>query len=97
MARAFKFLKRTSLSCGAPGEGTGVTEADNGGVVLTGDALAEAPLAGAAGSGVSSCAARIEATQIESSKMQNESRKVLDMTRDNADFCVGGQAHHLAN
>ena len=96
MARAFKFLKRTSLSWGVPGEGTGVTEADNGGVVLTGDALGEAPLTGVADGGVSSCADRIEATQIESSKMQNESRTVLDMTRDNADFCVVGQAHRLA-
>jgi hypothetical protein len=58
MARAFTFLKRTSLSCGAPGDGTGVTEADNGGVVLTGDAPGEAPLTGAALGGVSSCAER---------------------------------------
>src|SRR5438128_3627638 len=58
IARAFKFLKKTSLSCGAPDEGAGVTEADNGGVVSTGDALAEAPLTGAAGGGVSSWAER---------------------------------------
>ncbi len=60
MARAFKFLKRTSLICGVPGEGTGVTEADNGGVVLTGDALGEAAAVGAAPGGVSSWASEIE-------------------------------------
>ena len=38
--RAFRFLKSTSLNCGAPEEGAGVTEADNGGVVLAGDAAA---------------------------------------------------------
>jgi hypothetical protein len=79
MARAFKFLKRTSLTCGVPEEGTGVTEADNGGVVLTGDALGEAPLTAAAGGGVSSCAERYEATQIESNeKSKPESRAIGD-------------------
>ena len=77
MARAFKFLKRTSLSCGAPGEGTGVTEADNGGVVLTGDALAEAPLTGPAGGGVSSWAFRIDALQIEMDETTRRSRVVM--------------------
>jgi len=77
MARAFKFLKRTSLSWGAPGEGTGVTEADNGGVVLTGDALAEAPLTGPAGGGVSSCAFRIDALQIEMDETTRRSRVVM--------------------
>ena len=48
MERAFKFLKSTSVSCGAVAEGAGVTEADKGGGVLTGDALAEGPLIGAA-------------------------------------------------
>jgi hypothetical protein len=48
MERAFKLLKSTSVSCGAVAEGAGVTEADKGGGVLTGDALAEGPLIGAA-------------------------------------------------
>ncbi len=78
MARAFKFLKRTSLSCVGAGEGTGVTEADNGGVVLTGEALGEAPLTGAAPGGVSSWAGRCEVRQIESSETERtESRPVI--------------------
>ena len=53
--RAFKFLKRTSVNCGAPEEGAGVTEADNGGVVLAGDAAAgELAVAGADAGGGSS-------------------------------------------
>ena len=43
IARALRFLKRTSVSCGALEEGAGVTEADNAGVVLTGDAAGGDP------------------------------------------------------
>src|SRR5437660_12937013 len=74
MARAFRFLKRTSLSCVGAGEGTGVTEADNGGVVLTGEALGEAPLTGAAPGGVSSWAGRWEGRQIESRERERSER-----------------------
>src|SRR5712692_4331308 len=96
MARAFRFLKRTSLSWAGAGEGTGVTEADNGGAVLTGDALGEVPLTGAAPGGVSSCAGRCEVRQIESSKTEkNLTRALIGMTCDNGDFCVVGQARHL--
>ena len=49
IARALRFLKRTSVSCGAPEDGAGVTDADNCGTVLAGDA------AGDAGGGDSSC------------------------------------------
>jgi hypothetical protein len=53
--RAFKFLKSTSVNCGAPEEGAGVTEADNGGVVLAGDtAGGEPPLIGTDAGGDSS-------------------------------------------
>ena len=59
--RALRFLKRTSVSCGAPADGAGVIEADNGGVVLTGDAAGSEPaLTGADAGGVSSCANKIE-------------------------------------
>src|SRR5437660_1146584 len=34
--RALRFLKSTSVPCGAPVDGDGATEADNGGVVLAG-------------------------------------------------------------
>jgi len=52
--RAFRFLKRTSVNCGAPADGAGVTEADSGGVVLAGDAAAEVALIGADAGGDSS-------------------------------------------
>jgi hypothetical protein len=59
--RALRPLKSTSLNCGAPEEGGGVTEADNGGVVLAGDAVAgEAALTGVDAGGDSSCANEIE-------------------------------------
>ena len=55
MERAFKFLKSTSVSCGAPEEGAGVTEAENGGVVVAGDtAGGELALPGADAGGDSS-------------------------------------------
>jgi hypothetical protein len=56
MERAFKFLKRTSVSCGAPGAGAGVTLEDKGGVVFAGEALGDAPPTDQALGGVSSCA-----------------------------------------
>ena len=59
--RAFRFLKRTSVNCGALEAGTGVTEAESGGVVLAGKADGGDP-EGAAGrpGGDSSCASAIE-------------------------------------
>ena len=45
MERAFRFLKSTSVSCGAAGEGV-EADADNGGMVLAGDAVADAALCG---------------------------------------------------
>src|ERR1700736_4118733 len=77
IARAFKFLKSTSLSCAGAGEGTGVTDADTVVVVLTGKAFGEAPLIGAAPGGVSSCAGRIEAVQIEKDETTRRSRVVM--------------------
>ena len=58
--RALRFLKSTSVSCGAVGEGAGVTEEESGGIVLADDAAGEAPLIGGRSGGVSSCADRIE-------------------------------------
>jgi len=53
--RAFRFLKTTSVNWGVPEDGAGVTEADNGGVVLAGDAAAGEPaLIGADAGGDSS-------------------------------------------
>jgi len=54
-------LKSTSVPCGAPVDGTGVTEADNGGVVLAGDAAGGEPAAaGGETGGDSSCANETE-------------------------------------
>jgi hypothetical protein len=36
--RALRFLNRTSVNCAGPDDGAGVTEADNAGVVLAGEA-----------------------------------------------------------
>ena len=84
MARAFKFLKRTSLSCGAPDEGTGVTDADNGGVVLTGDAAGGDPAAaGADAGGDSSWPVTNETAQIEINERQNGIRTVIRMSGEN--------------
>jgi hypothetical protein len=77
MERAFKFLKRTSLSGGAVGEGAGVTVEESGGVVATEDAVGEAPPAGETPGGVSSCAEAKAATQIEASETKNEDRAVM--------------------
>ena len=69
MARAFKFLKSTSVSCGAIGDGAGVTLEDNGGVVAVFDALGDPPPVGDMLGGVSSCAGRKETAHIESNGM----------------------------
>lgn len=77
MERAFKFLKRTSVSGGAVGKGPGVTEEESGGVVVTEDAAGEAPPAGETPGGVSSCAEAKAATQIETSEEKNEDRTIM--------------------
>lgn len=78
MERAFKFLKRTSLSCGAVAVGTGVAAEDNGGVVVTGDAVGAAPTIGAALGGDSSCAEVTHAAEIETNAThKSESRAVI--------------------
>jgi hypothetical protein len=57
MERALRFLKSTSVNCGALEDGAGVTEADNGGVVPAGDAAGgDPPGGGAEAGGDSSCA-----------------------------------------
>ena len=61
--RAFRFLKRTSVNCGAPELGAGVIEADNGGVVPTGEAARDAPAAAGDAGGDSSWAKEIEQTR----------------------------------
>jgi len=46
IARAFKFLKSTSVNCGAVAEGDGVAADDEGGVALAGEVTGEAAAAG---------------------------------------------------
>lgn len=59
--RAFKFLKRTSVSDGAPVDGAGLILEEAGGVVAAGDvACAESELDGEEAGGDSSCANEME-------------------------------------
>jgi len=77
MERALRFLKSTSVSCGALGEEAGVTEEDKSGVAA-GDAIGDAPLTGEWPGGVSSWADKIETAQINRSEAQKtESRAVI--------------------
>lgn len=46
MARAFKFLKNTSVNCGAVAEGDGVAADDKAGVLLADEVTGEAAAAG---------------------------------------------------
>jgi len=46
IARAFKFLKSTSVNCGVVAEGDGVAADDKAGVVLAGEAAGGAAAAG---------------------------------------------------
>ena len=46
MARAFKFLKSTSVNCGAVAEGDGVAADDKAGVVLAGEVTSGAAATG---------------------------------------------------
>jgi hypothetical protein len=72
MERAFTFLKRTSVSCGAPGAGAGVTLEDKGGVVLAGEALGDAPPTGEALGGVSSCASDHRLSENNTKRKQSD-------------------------
>ena len=69
--RAFRFLKRTSVNCGAPGDGAGVTAADSGGVVLTGDAAASGLAAAGADAGGDSSCAKIKPPKDAKNKPRN--------------------------
>jgi hypothetical protein len=61
IARALRFLKSTSVNCGAPEVGEGVIEADNAGLVLSGEATGREAAAGEDGGGDSSWAKQTEA------------------------------------
>ena len=78
--RALRFLKSTSVSCGAPEDGAGVTEADNGGVVLAGAAAAGGlAAAGADAGGDSSCASE---TEMLTNKAKIRANRILIRLRD---------------
>src|SRR5439155_19331562 len=70
--RAFRFLKSTSVSCAGVGEGF-EAGADNAGVVLGGDAVADAALCGE-GEGSSSAGRR---STIENKKAKKHSSRVI--------------------
>ena len=80
MLRAFKFLNRTSVSCGAVDVGAGDKDEERAGEVLTGDAVAVAPATGATGGGVSSCANETETLESTMSEMQSEDRVIRRKT-----------------
>src|SRR4051794_13157144 len=78
--RAFKFLKSTSVSCGAVGEGVGVAEDDR---VVAGavEAVGETAVSGERVVCGSSCAGKIGTDQIEMSETQkNPNRVVIGIT-----------------
>ena len=90
--RALRFLKSTSVNCGAPEDGAGGTEADNGGVVLIGEAAeAEAALTGADAGGVSSWARIAEVTN----KSATRNRILIRWMMFIPLFAVVGQAYRL--
>src|SRR6202011_1077924 len=80
--RALRFLKSTSVSCGAPEVGAGVTEADNAGLVLSGDATDRGAAEEDAG-GDSSCAKEIE---MSSRPDTTASRVVINWRRNHGDL-----------
>jgi hypothetical protein len=84
-------LKRTSVSVGGPDDGTGVTDADNGGVVLAGDATGDdPPAAGDEAGGDSSCA---NPTVLIKKAKAKASLVLISMEHKSWRFAVGGQAH----
>jgi len=92
--RALRFLKSTSVSCGAPVEGAGVTEADNGGVVLAGDAAAgELTAAGAEAGGDSSCANETE--RLTNEAKIRATRVLISLRNKSWQFHAVEQAPHL--
>ena len=94
--RAFKFLKRTSDNCGAPEEGAGVTEADNGGVVLAGAATAGEPaVAGADAGGDSSWANAIE--KPTNKPKIRATRVLISVKLSGWRFSVAEQARDMGN
>jgi len=92
--RALRFLKSTSVPCGAPVDGAGVTEADNGGVVLAGDAAAGEPAAaGADAGGDSSCANETE--RLTNEAKIRATRVLISLRNKSWQFHAVEQAPHL--
>src|ERR1700730_5922274 len=91
IARALRFLKRTSVSVGGPDDGTGVTDADRGGAVRDGDATGDdPPAAGDEAGGDSSCA--IPTVLIKKAKAK-ASLVLISVEHKSCRFAVRGQAH----
>src|ERR1700726_258271 len=91
MARAFRFLKSTSVSCGAVDEtvAAGVTEEESAGEAPAGGTLGDSAAGDLAG-GVSSCASAIEETNHATMKA---SRVLISMEDKSWPFTLAGQAH----
>jgi hypothetical protein len=82
-------LKRTSVNCGTPEEGAGVTEADKAGVVLAGEAAGVLALVGEETGGDSSCANEIEAMTRPNT---TTSLVLIGLKENHREFTLAGQA-----
>ena len=93
IARAFRFLKRTSVNCGVADDGAGATDAESGGVVLAGAATGDDPApAGDEAGGDSSCAN--ERVIIKRAKVK-ASRVLINVKDKSWRFAIGGQVQRV--
>ena len=74
--RAFRFLKSTSVSCGGVGEEVGVADDDKKAVAV-GESVGDVPAVGSRPGGVSSCPGKLEISQIQASKAQKETDRLV--------------------
>jgi hypothetical protein len=89
--RAFRFLKRTSVSCGGAGDKVGVGDEDEDEDTV---AVGDATVAGKRPGCVSSCAGRLGAAQIEKSKAHTYENRLV-MRKLPSRSTATGQALHL--
>ena len=89
--RALRFLKSTSLRCGEPEDGAGVTEADNAGALFSGEAAGRDPAPpGKDAGGDSSCPNAIETNNRPDT---TRSRVLIGVKDKSWRFALERQAH----
>jgi hypothetical protein len=74
--RAFRFLKSTSLSWGAVGDGVGVIEEDKRAFVED-EAVGDVPAIGVLLDGACSCAVKIEIDEIQANNAQKKPDRIV--------------------